>query len=246
MGFKESLRTFWQALKLSYEHIGKVMATNLIWFAAGFFLLLLFTYLPVQNDWFFILVLVGTPLTIGGAFAAVHYRMNAVVRGEETTMADLWLGFKRYFLRGAILAALGAIGFGILFFNIGFSANYPSKLFIVLSGFWVWGIVLWYAIHQFVFPFVVNQNAGVFGALKKAALIVLDNPWPSFLLVIMSLLVIALSLLFAAPLLIFLASFLALLQNCFYHKLMIKYDLLAQERAAEDRAEGELEREDQA
>ena len=95
MGFKESLRTFWQALKLSYEHIGKVMATNLIWFAAGFFLLLLFTYLPVQNDWFFILVLVGTPLTIGGAFAAVHYRMNAVVRGEETTMADLWLGFKR-------------------------------------------------------------------------------------------------------------------------------------------------------
>ena len=243
MGFKDSVRTFWRALKLSYEHIGKVMLTNLIWFVAGFLLLLLFTYVPVESNWIFLLVVVGTPITIGGSFAAVHHRMNAIVKGEDTVMGDLWGGFKRYFLRGAVLTVLAVLGFGILFFNIWFSQNYPSKLFLVLSGFWIWGIVLWYAIHQFVLPFVVNQNAGVFKALKKAALIVLDNPWPSFLLMLFSLIVTALSVLFAAPLLIFLASFLALLQNCFYHELMVKYERLAEEQAQQ---EEELEGEDQA
>lgn len=62
MGFKDSVRTFWRALKLSYEHIGKVMLTNLIWFVAGFLLLLLFTYVPVESNWIFLLVVVGTPL----------------------------------------------------------------------------------------------------------------------------------------------------------------------------------------
>ncbi|NLM40861.1 MAG: YesL family protein [Firmicutes bacterium] len=240
MGFKDSIRTFWRALKLSYEHIGKVMVTNLIWFGAGFFLLLLFTYLPVQSDWFFALVLLGTPITIGGALGAVHFRMNALVKGEETVFGDIWEGFRRYFFRGAILAILAVLGFAILFFNIWFSQNYPSKLFLLLSGFWIWGIVLWYAMHQFVFPFVVNQNAGVFSALKKAALMVLDNPWPSFLLVIFSLIVIVISVVFAAPLLIFLASFLALLQNCFYHELMVKYELLAAEKDGESEGEDQV------
>lgn len=237
MGFKDSVRTFWRALKLSYEHIGKVMITNLIWFVVGFFLLLLFTYIPVESDWFFILVMVGTPILMGGAFGAVHYRMNAIVKGEDTSLEHVWIGFKRYFVRGAILAVLAVLGFRILFSNISFSQNYPSKVFLLLSGFWIWGIVLWYGMHQFVLPFVVNQNTGAFSAVKKAALIVLDNPWPSFLLVVFSLIVIALSVLFAAPLLIFLASFLALLQNCFYHELMVKYELLAEEQQGESEGE---------
>lgn len=241
MGFKDSCRTFWRALKLSYEHIGKVMITNLVWFVVGFFLLLVFTYVPVEGSSLFLVALVGTPIAIGGAFGAVHHRMNALIKGEETTLNDLWLGFKKYFLRGAILAVLAVLGFGILFFNIWFSQTYPSKFFLLLSGFWIWGIVLWYAMHQFVFAFVVNQNAGVFTALRKSALIVLDNPWPSFLLVIFSLLVTALSLLFAAPLIIFLASFLALLQNCFYHELMVKYERLAEEQAEDEQGEAEGE-----
>ena len=243
MGFRDSIRTLVRAFKLSYEHIGKVIATNLVWFALGFGLLLVFTYLPVKSEQVFLLVLLITPLTIGGALGAVHYRMNAVIQGEDTVIGDMWVGLKRYFLRGAILAMLAVLGFAILFFNIWFSQNYPSKVFILLSGFWVWGIVFWYAMHLFVFPFMVNQGTGVFGSLKKAALVVLDNPWPSFLLVVFSLIIIALSLVFAAPLLIFVASFLALLQNLFYHELMAKYEMLAAEKA-EDRDE-ELEGEDQ-
>lgn len=224
MGLKRSWQTLIRAFKISYEHIGKVMITNLIWFVLGFIFFLLHTYVPVQKDVLFAIALIGTPLTLGGATGAVHYRMNRLIEGEDSPFHDVLDGLKKFFVRGAISYFLAALGFTILFFNIWFSQNYPSTLFIILSGFWIWGIVFWYTVQQFVFPFMINQNIGVFGALKKASLIVLDNPLASFLLAIFSIIIIVLCVVLAAPLMVFVASILAILQNCFYHELMLKYE----------------------
>lgn len=226
MSLSESWRTFVRALKLSYDHIGKVMATNLVWFAVAFGPMLAFSYLPfLQSDAGFLIAIIAGFVTIGGATSAVHYRMNLVIEGEETVLKDMWEGFRLYWVRATILGVMGILGLVILIFNIWFSQNYPTTLFMVLSGLWVWGIVFWIALHQFVFPFLVNQDRGVFQTLKRAALIILANPLPTVFMLVFSLIVVALSLLFAAPLLIFMASFLALLQNCFYHELMAQYDL---------------------
>lgn len=238
MSFGQTWRTFLRAFKLSYDHIGKVMVTNLLWFSLGFGPMLAFSYLPfLQNDAFFFIAIVTGFVTMGGAVGAVHYRMNRVVLGEETVLKDMWEGFRLYWLRGTILVLLGVLGVLLLVFNIWFSQNYPPILFMALSGLWVWGIVFWAALHQFVFPFLANQDIGVIKALKRSALIVLDNPLPTLLLLILSVVVVALSLLFAAPLLIFVASFLALVQNCFYHELMTKYEIEEQSNLVE--VEGE-------
>ncbi len=77
----------------------------------------------------------------------------------------------------------------------------------------------------------------MFKTLKRAALIILDNPLPSLVLLVLSVIVVALSLVFAAPLLIFMASFLAVVQNCFYHELMVKYEVQEQDNLVE--VEGE-------
>ncbi len=225
MSFGESWRTFVLALKLSYEHIGKVMLTNLVWFAVAFGPMLAFSYLPfLQSDAMFLIIIVAGFITIGGATSAVHYRMNRVVEGEETSLRDMWEGFRLYWVRGTLLFALAILGVLILVFNIWFSQNYSITVFMILSGLWVWGIVFWVALHQFAFPLLMNQDRGVFLTLKRAALIVLANPLPTVLLLVFSAIVVFLSVLFAAPLLIYMASFLALLQNCFYHELMAKYE----------------------
>ncbi len=226
MGLGQSWRTFVTALKLSYEHIGKVMLTNLIWFFAGFAPFLAFSYLTfLQNDLIFIIAIIATFFTLGGATAGVQYRMNRVILGEDTPLVDMWEGFKRYFVKGASVMTMGLLGFLILVFNIWFSQNYPSTLFLILSGIWIWGIIFWLSMHQFVFPFLANQNIGVFQALKKSSLIVLDNPLTVLFMLVFSVIIVVLSLVLAAPLLIFMASFLALLQNCFYHELMVKYEV---------------------
>ncbi|MCK9526389.1 MAG: hypothetical protein M0R49_10770 [Limnochordia bacterium] len=238
MSFGQSWRTFLRAFKLSYDHIGKVMVTNLIWFVVGFGPMLAFSYLPfLQNDVFFIIAVITGFLTIGGATGAVHYRMNRVILGEESDLKDMWEGFKLYWLRGTILIALGIVGLLLLVFNIWFSQNYSTTLFMVLSGLWVWGIIFWLALHQFVFPFMTNQNIGVIKTLKRSALIILDNPLTTLVLLVLSAIVVALSLVLAAPLLIFVASFLAIVQNCFYHAMMAKYEAEEQDNSLE--VEGE-------
>ncbi|HKM43103.1 MAG TPA: hypothetical protein VJZ70_03830 [Limnochordia bacterium] len=238
MSFGQSWRTFFRAFKISYEHIGKVMLTNLIWFAVGFAPLLAFSYLPfLQRDAFFIVAIVIGLVTMGGATGAVHYRMNRVVLGEETSLKDMWEGFKLYWLRGTILITLAILGFLLLLFNMWFSQNYPTTLFMILSGLWIWGIIFWFALNQFVFPFLTNQDIGVIKTLKRSALIILDNPLTTLVLLVLSVIVVALSLVFAAPLLIFVASFLAIVQNSFYHAMMAKYESEEQDNLVE--VEGE-------
>lgn len=233
MGFVQSWRMFVQALKTSYDHIGKVMLTNLIWFGLGFAPFLAVTYLPLHSNVFFALAIISTFITLGGATAAVHYMMNRVITGDEATLRDFWAGFKLFFVRGTILIVLAVLGFTILIFNIWFSGNYPSTVFLILAGFWIWGIIYWGSVQQFVFPFLTRQDIGFFLALKRAALLTLDNPLASGILLLLSILVVVLSALLAAPLLIFTASFLALLQNYFYNEMMIKYDTTDEEIPAE-------------
>lgn len=108
---------------------------------------------------------------------------------------------------------------------------------MILSGLWVWGIIFWLALHQFAFPFLINQDIGVLKTLKRAALIVLDNPLPTLVLLVLSALVVVLSVVFAAPLLIFVASFLGIVQNSFYHEMMAKYEAEEQDNSVD--VEGE-------
>ena len=80
MSFGQSWRTFVRALKLSYDHIGKVMLTNLIWFGVGLAPILACSYVPfLQTDVFFLLSIIATFITMGGATGAVHYRMNHMI-----------------------------------------------------------------------------------------------------------------------------------------------------------------------
>lgn len=235
MGFAQSWQVFLQAAKTSYDRIGRVMLNNLIWFGVSFAPFLLVSYLPVENVWFFLGGIGGSVLTLGGATAALHYVMNRIIAGEETSLGDFWQGFKSFFSRGSLLVFLGVLGFAILFFNIWSSVASPSKIIFFFVGFWVWGIVYWYSVLQFVFPLLTQQNIKVLLVLKRAALITLDNVLASAVLVVISFLVLALSVVLAAPLLIFTASFLALLQNYTLKEIMGKYQ--AKDVSAEGKPE---------
>ncbi|NLJ81307.1 MAG: DUF624 domain-containing protein [Firmicutes bacterium] len=223
MGFAQSWQVFVQALKTSYDKLGRVMLTNLLWFGVGFAPFLLVTYLPLKSELFFLAGIVATIFTLGGATAALHHVINGIITGEDSSVRDFWAGFKKFFGRGSILVLLGILGFSLLFFNIWSGAASTSKIVFFLVGFWVWGVIYWYSLLQYVFPLLTQQNAKLLLILKRAALITLDNILASFLLGIVSLIVIVLSIILAAPLLIFTASFLALLQNYSLNEIMTKY-----------------------
>jgi uncharacterized membrane protein YesL len=77
---------------------------------------------------------------------------------------------------------------------------------------------------NYIFPFLVNQDIGVFLTMKRAVLLALDNIVVTIFLAIAVLLVVVLSVILAAPVLLLMMGTVAFLQNVGYGELMRKYD----------------------
>ncbi|NLJ74734.1 MAG: YesL family protein [Firmicutes bacterium] len=224
MGLKQGWYVIKESFKTGYEYIGIVMLANLLWFGLGFAPLLIVTFIPIESVPYVLAGFIGTIFTLGGATAAVHYMMNKLIQREETTIKDFWAGFKKFFGRGSGLFLLGILGFVILIADLMFSINNPNNIIRYLSGIWVWGMLYWYALLQFVFPFLTQQDKGLMTVLKRAALVSLDNILGSLIVVVISILLIVLSLILAAPILLFTMSLLALIQNYALNEILLKYE----------------------
>ncbi len=233
MDFSQSWQTLVRSLRMGYEHLGKLMLINLLWFALGFGPLIVLLYLPWQAPIMLFAALLISMVMFGGGFPALHFLINRIIDREDVSWRLFWQGFKKFFVRGTVLFFVRMLGFFILGFNIWVTLNNPSTLFLVLSGVWLWGIFYWYAVQQFVFPFLTRQDIGVVMTLKRAVLITLDNPLASGFLLVISMVLSIVSIPLAVPIMVFTAGFLAFLQNNFYAGIMLKYD--EQEKSAEER-----------
>lgn len=231
-----NLRQCWQVIaqsfKAAYDRIGIVMLTNLLWFAVGFGPLLIVMYVPLPPAVTYLGILL-TVLTLGGAAAAVNYVMARIVDKEEVEIRDFKAGLQKFFWRGAALAVIALLGAVVLFVDLAFSITHSNRFVQMASGIWIWAIIFWYAVQQFVFPFLVQQDIGIRKVLKRSALLVLDNPLGSAFMVVISLVVLALCIVLAAPILLFVTCLLALLQNFAFKQLMLKYEEADQEVEAE-------------
>ncbi len=238
MGFGQSWRVFVRAIRTSYEYLGTALLLNVLWFLVSLAPLLAFLYFPILDGIGFVIALILTIILFSGSTGAIQYVFSQILDGESFSLSYLRDGFKRFIFKGTVLVFLIVIGFFILMFNIWFSRTYPSMLFSILSGFWFWGILYLFVLTQLIFPILVQENVGIREAFKRAALLTLDNPLASAMLLIMSLSVIVLSMVaVGVPFLVFSASFLSILQNYFYTELKVKYLIAAEVEQGEDKRE---------
>ncbi|MDI9441546.1 MAG: hypothetical protein QM392_05395 [Bacillota bacterium] len=223
MTFGQSWRTLLKSFKMSYEHLGKLALLNLVWFTVGVGPLMIGAYLPWESPLVLFVAGMLSLITLGGAFPALHSMTNRIIDGEVINWRQFLPAFKKYVVRGTILLALRLFGFFVLTFNIWVALNKPSTLYLILSGFWLWGIVYWYAMQQYVYPLLTRHDLGVLTVLKRAALLTLDNPLASVFVFVISVVINVLSVILTVPLTIFTAGFLAFLQNNFLLGLLEKY-----------------------
>ena len=90
---------------------------------------------------------------------------------------------------------------------------------------------------NYIFPFLVNQDIGVFLTMKRAALLALDNLVVTILLTVSVVLVAGISIILAAAVLLLMMGIIAFLQNIAYRVLMQKYDEDDEEEIAIEGAE---------
>ena len=196
-----NLSQCWQVIvrtfKAAYDRIGLVMLTNLLWFAIGFGPLLIVMYVPLPPIFTYVGMLV-TVLTLGGAAAAVNYVMVRIINGEDVEVKDFKVGLAKFFWRGAALAVIAVLGAVVLFVDLSFSLTHSNRIVQFMSGIWIWALVFWYAVQQFVFPFLVQQDIGIRKVLKRSALLVIDNLLGSVFMIVISLVVLVLCIVLAA------------------------------------------------
>lgn len=236
MSFRQSWQALLRSLRMGYDHLGKLIMLNVLWFTLGFGPIIISVYLPWQTPAILIIAALISLVMFGGGFPALHTQINRISEGETISWRGFWGEFKRFAVRGTILFFLRLLGFFILALNIWVTLNNPTTLFLLLSGLWLWGIFYWYAMQQFIYPFLTRQDIGVIMTLKRAALITLDNPLPSAFILIISLIIGIASAVLVVPAVLFTAGLLAFLQNNFFVDVMLKYT-----KKEESLVEGEVQ-----
>jgi uncharacterized membrane protein YesL len=226
----QSLRKSWQifrkGIRYSYDYLGMVMASSVLWFFVGFLPLLVVTTFSkyIKNPAVFGVAIALTLVTFGPATAAVHTMIAKILDKEDVTVREFFRHFRRFFGRGVGLVLLNVLILAILGSDFLFTINNPNKIIRLLSGIWIYFFIFWALMANYIFPFLVNQDIGVFLTMKRAVLLALDNIVVTIILAIEVLLIVVLSVVLAAPVLLLMMGIIAFLQNVGYRELMQKYE----------------------
>lgn len=224
MGIRQVWQITKQSFKSGYEYIGMLMLSNAVWFVIAFFPMLVITFLRVENVVLFFTALVVTPIIFGPATAGIHYIINKLVHREETAIVDFKIGFRKYFGRSLGLVLLNAFILAVLVADLVFSINHPNTIIRFSSGIWLYFIIFWYILIQYIFPLLVQQDIGVITIMKRAALLAMDNMLFSIFMALVNFIILVASLILAAPVLLFLMGLTAFVQNYALVEVMKKYE----------------------
>jgi uncharacterized membrane protein YesL len=124
--------------------------------------------------------------------AGLQFIANESARGEGIFLSDMWDGLRRYFLlalKGWLLSVGGTM---VIFANLRFYPSLQGPLGVVVEVFWFYVLVVWLAMHLYVYPLLMEQrvkrlvliyrNAFVMTATRPLFSIVVAVAWLFILL----------------------------------------------------------------
>jgi len=169
------MRTLRKSIANAWLHLAAFVAVNVIWvilLVLPFSLLGRYALRPGIAAWGF----VATLLTVAGG-NAILFRLTNRIAHDEVALADLRAAVTDHLLPSlALLAILAAVlalgGFNVYFYLKVLAA--PAWRIIGI----IWGyVMLLFAVAMlYSYPLLIEQRIGPFAAIKRSALLFLDNP----------------------------------------------------------------------
>lgn len=221
----------WTIIKSSiakaYERIGMVLATSTLWFLCTLWPLLVISIFGERLTGIWVLAaILLTLLSLGPATAASHGIMVQIIQNKDVNVRDFFRFWRQYLVKSVGLIVLLEVLFFIVLFDLYFGAVASHWVFKLLWGIWFYFLIFLILVSNFPFPFLVNQNTGIFTALKRSVLIVLDNIVVALAIGLFVVLFTVLSIITGAGMILLLGGVVALTQNIAYTELMKRYDEL--------------------
>lgn len=236
-------RFFWDI----YDNLGILILSNLLSFFLWLFLsfslwLLLISPLRLALTPFLsfrLLTFLPFLFSLPVASAGLFYVSHLIISREGVRVRDFFLGLKRYFVRGLLLGLI--ISFLLILVSSSISFYHQigqegKRIAAVLGGMNIWLFFLFFLMEMYSFPLIVEQNITLGKALKRSALLALDNPFFTMAISVEALAIAALCLFSGVGIPLLVMGLVSLLFSRALKELRRKYE------GKEEREEKEEER----
>jgi uncharacterized membrane protein YesL len=185
---------FRAALILTFQRIGLLLVTNILW-------------------WLLSLPLITLPPATAGLFYVVR-RLTDINESEQTTWRHFFEGFKYYWLRSWQLMAinLAIVAVIMISFLFYFNREQTALRLIAVPVFYI--MLLWLGMQLYLFPLLITQEVKQLRLMFRNALVlVAGNVIFTVVLGLLLLSVVLVAAALAGPVLFILISFLAVAQT---------------------------------
>lgn len=164
----QALAVFGRSAVMAYERMGMVVISSVAWY----FAMLASVTVASATMWALPLAVV----LVAPLGAAITYIGNLVVHREDAGIRELWRGYTKFWVRAVILGAVGLAVAFVLWIDIQAIMSARATWIRMLAGAWIYlslfvGLLLMYSQ-----PIMVEQDTTPWKAIRRAAILILDNP----------------------------------------------------------------------
>jgi len=191
LGFNVLVRTG----VMIYGYLGTVLLVSVFWFLGMTPVLLWVGAVLNQGD--LSLLVMSIPIFALGAVptAAALYVVNRAFHKESVSPLDFLIGIKKFFFRSYALGLLFLVVLSVMLYDLWFFlVAQKSLVFNIIGGLWIYVIIYVVFVGYYLLGFLVEQDIGIRKAIKRSAMVVLDNFFFSMVVTLMFAIVGAASL----------------------------------------------------
>jgi uncharacterized membrane protein YesL len=215
----------------SYDRLGMVVATSLLWFGTVLGIAWLVVYITRSNLILRFIALVGAyvvvvaPLTTG-----VFYISRKIVSHDDPSFFDLFGSISTFVLQACKLGLLQVLISITILFNMWFYLTRRTVILNILGVLFIYAMLLWVLTCVYHYPLMVEQRPGGLKTIKRSFLLTIDNiaftAGTFFVIILLTCLYIVIP--FGFPLLF--AGTVSILQTRVLRALFVKYGILEPEK----------------
>lgn len=233
-------RAMWAAFRDVYDEMMLLIICNLLWVLIAGPLLALALALVGASFWLgaIIVALLGSvPLGLASAgMASVAFR---ITEGLASSWRDFFAGMRRHARMGVLVALIWMAVLIVIVVDIAFYSGLSNTIGAVMTIFWLYLLVIWFAVLIYLFPLLILQDRPSLRTLGRNVL-VLTLGRPVFTLVTLVLMIAIVTVTLIVPLLPLIITF-ALLAQWGFRATMLLIKEMEDRRAALAEAEANVE-----
>jgi L-ascorbate metabolism protein UlaG (beta-lactamase superfamily)/uncharacterized membrane protein YesL len=164
----QALAVLGRSATIAYERMGMVVITSIAWYFA--------TLASATAAGITIWALPLAAVLVAPLSVAITYFGNLAVHREDAGFRELWRGYTKFWVRAVVLGAVNLAVVIILWIDIRAIMTAQATWMRMLAGAWIYLGLFAGLLFMYAYPVMVEQDTTPWKAIRRAVILILDNP----------------------------------------------------------------------